>query len=50
MMGLQDKINVKPTPMVRVQESSAVHDQGLYEGFTWIVDRIVEESKKRELA
>ena len=37
----------KPVPFVKVQESSAVHDQGLYEGFEWLVDRIVEKSKEK---
>ena len=42
MIGLQDYISAKPTPYVRVQECSAVQDTGLYEGFEWVVDRIVE--------
>eukprot|EP00350_Pseudokeronopsis_sp_OXSARD2_P007422 CAMPEP_0170556252 /NCGR_PEP_ID=MMETSP0211-20121228/15949_1 /TAXON_ID=311385 /ORGANISM="Pseudokeronopsis sp., Strain OXSARD2" /LENGTH=103 /DNA_ID=CAMNT_0010866477 /DNA_START=239 /DNA_END=547 /DNA_ORIENTATION=+ len=35
MMDLQPYVNMKPSPYVKVQESSAVQDQGLFEGFVW---------------
>ena len=42
MLGLIKYVNKKPIAFVRVQESSAVYDRGLLEGFEWIVDRIVQ--------
>lgn len=42
MLGLIEYVNKKPIPFVRVQESSAVQDRGLLDGFEWIVDRIVQ--------
>ena len=47
MMGLSDFINMKPISYVRVQEASAVQDIGLYEGFSWVVDKIVELNKRK---
>ena len=41
MLGIADYVNKKPVSLVRVQESSAVQDQGLLEGFEWIVDKII---------
>jgi signal recognition particle receptor subunit beta len=41
MLGVTDYVNKKPIALVRVQESSAVHDQGLLDGFEWIVDKII---------
>jgi ADP-ribosylation factor 1/2 len=41
MLGIGDYVNKKPVSIVRVQESSAVQDQGLLEGFEWIVDKII---------
>ena len=42
MLGLIEYVNKKPTPLIKVQESSAVQDRGLLDGFEWIVDRIVQ--------
>ena len=39
-LGIADHVNKKPVSLVRVQESSALQDQGLAEGFEWIVDKI----------
>lgn len=41
MLGIADYVNKKPVSIVRVQESSAVLDQGLFEGFEWMVDKII---------
>ncbi|CDW85096.1 adp-ribosylation factor [Stylonychia lemnae] len=46
MLGLVEYVN-KKTPTVKVQESSAVQDRGLLEGFEWIVDRIVQLAQQR---
>ena len=45
IMDIKALTSAKPVPYVRVQESSAMQDQGLFEGFNWLVDRIVEKSK-----
>ena len=39
-LGITEHVNKKPVSLVRVQESSALQDQGLAEGFEWIVDKI----------
>jgi hypothetical protein len=41
MLGVTEYVSKKPVALVRVQESSAVHDQGLLDGFEWIVDKII---------
>lgn len=41
LLGIAEHVNRKPMSLVRVQESSAVQDQGLLEGFEWIVDKII---------
>ncbi len=41
MLGIGDYVNKKPVSIVRVQEASAKNDQGLLEGFEWIVDKII---------
>jgi hypothetical protein len=38
-------VNKKPVSIVRVQECSAKEDQGLLEGFEWIVDKIISLSQ-----
>eukprot|EP00347_Sterkiella_histriomuscorum_P000030 403377450 len=47
MLGLVEYVNKKPVPFIKVQESSAVQDRGLYDGFEWIVDRIVQLGQQR---
>ena len=41
MLGVADLVKKKPVAHVKVQESSAVHDVGLLEGFEWIVDQVL---------
>ena len=41
-LGIGDYVNKKPVSIVRVQESSAVKDEGLLQGFEWIVDKIIQ--------
>jgi hypothetical protein len=41
MLGVSEYVNRKPVSLVRVQESSAVQDIGLLEGFEWVVDKII---------
>lgn len=41
-LGISDYVNKKPVSIVRVQESSAVKDEGLLQGFEWIVDKIIQ--------
>ena len=40
-LGISDHVNKKPVSIVRIQECSAKEDQGLLEGFSWIVDKII---------
>jgi small GTP-binding protein len=42
LLGIGDYVNKKPMSIVRVQEASAKLDQGLLEGFEWIVDKIIQ--------
>jgi len=44
-LGIGDYVNKKPVSIVRVQECSAKEDQGLLEGFEWIVDKIISLSQ-----
>ncbi len=48
MLGLLELVNKKPAPMVKIQESSAVEDRGLLDGFEWITDRIVQLGLARQ--
>lgn len=41
MLGIGEYVNKKPVSIVRVQESSAMKDEGLLQGFEWIVDKII---------
>ena len=41
MLGIYELVNKKPSSMVKVQESSAVQDRGLLDGFEWVVEKIV---------
>jgi len=41
MLNIGAYVNKKPSSLVKVQESSAVKDIGLLEGFEWIVDKII---------
>ena len=41
LLGIRDATDRKPVSYVKVQESSAVKDIGLLEGFEWVVDKIV---------
>jgi len=50
LLGISEYVTAKPTPFVRVQESSAVQDQGLFEGFEWVTDRIVEQNRIKATA
>lgn len=49
-LGIGDHVNRKPVSLVRVQESSAVQDQGLFEGFEWMVDKISTLEVARQAA
>ena len=42
MLGIGEYVNKKPVSIVRVQESSAMKDEGLLQGFEWIVDKIIQ--------
>ena len=44
ILGISDYVNKKPMSIVRVQECSAKEDQGLLEGFEWLVDKIISLS------
>lgn len=48
ILGIQDQVNRKPIALVKVQESSAVQDIGLFEGFEWVVERIVALGAARQ--
>lgn len=48
MLGIADYVNKKPVSIVRVQESSATLDQGLFEGFEWMVDKIISVGLARQ--
>ena len=42
MLGIGDYVNKKPVSIVRVQESSAKNNEGVLQGFEWIVDKIIQ--------
>lgn len=48
MLGIGDYVNKKPVSIVRVQESSALNDQGLLNGFEWIVEKIISLNLARQ--
>ncbi len=48
MLGIADYVNKKPVSIVRVQEASALQDQGLLEGFEWMVDKIISMDHARQ--
>jgi small GTP-binding protein len=50
LLGIGGYVNKKPVSIVRVQESSATEDQGLLEGFEWLVDKIVTMGAARQAA
>ena len=44
MLGLTEYVHNKKVPggpLLRVQDSSAVNDQGLLDGFEWVVEKII---------